>query len=586
MRPTTHIATAVRSMISVITLAIVSAVFAIIGVACTVTPIFAHGGEDHSAPASAPSIAVGGSMLKLVSYPGNLEVFVKYPAPKLNEPVSGRIFFADYATNHPVNPTVIELSFPESALASVTKQPVKLSDGVYEFIAVFKRDTSHTALLKVNVDGIEYLTTLSPFFAGESAEQQLHNHAVIEEKTTGFSIPPWLIVVGLVAVVLLVLWLLRRRRKHLNHAVLVLLSMGSVVGILAHGGEDHSAPQKSGAAAADATAVGLVNISKESQFALGMLTERIAEKTLAQNRRVTGKIVASPNGRAEVFAPQPGRIVSGRAWKIGDRVTKGQTLFSVEQTMTGSERLDLERALIEADRELDEATRDYSRKLSLEGVVAKKEIENAQIRLQSAKERQGALKKGLSQGTRPIAVMAPITGTISASDLTSGESVEVSKQLLEIVNTSTVWIEAQLFEGDLASLPEGAVGIITSPSSPTTYSAKLITVGNVIDPTSRTAPVIFEVKNPDGKLRINASADIQLGMGADVTAIAVPKSAIVESGANAFVIVHQSPEDFRAVQITRGLGSDLTHAQVLSGLKVGDKVVVTGLTHFRGALPH
>ncbi len=579
MRPTTRIAAAILSIVTAVTLSLV-------GFASTTTHAFAHGGEDHSAPASAPSIAVGGSLLKLVSYPGNLEVFVKYPAPKLNEQVTGRIFFADYATNHPVNPAVIEISFPESAWASVTKQPVKLSDGVYEFTAVFKRDTSHTALLKVTVDSIEYLTTLSPFYAGASAEEQLHPQHAVEVLSKGFSIPTWTIIVALVGVALLVFWLLRRRRRHLNHAVLVLLSMGSVVGILAHGGEDHSATQKSGSAVADATAVGLVNISKESQFALGMLTERVAEKTLAQNRRVTGKIVASPNGRAEVFAPQPGRIVSGRAWKIGDRVTKGQTLFSVEQTMTGSERLDLERALIEADRELDEATRDYSRKVSLEGVVAKKEIENAQIRLQSAKVRQGALKKGLSQGTRPIAVTAPITGTISASDLTSGESVEVSKQLLEIVNTSTVWIEAQLFESDLAALPEGAVGIITSPSSPTTYSAKLITVGNVIDPASRTAPVIFEVKNPDGKLRINASADIQLGMGADVMAIAVPKDAIVESGVHAFVIVHQSPEDFRAVQITRGLGSDRTHVQVVSGLKVGDKVVVTGLTHFRAALPH
>lgn len=525
----------------------------------------AHGGEDHSAPASVPSTAIAGSLLKLVSYPGSLEVFVKYPAPHLNEPVTARIYFADYASNHPVNPTVIELSFPSSLGARVTKQPVKLSDGVYEFVAVFSRDTSHTALLKVTVDSIEQLTTLSPFYAGVSAERQLMGTTTTTEKSgDSLSLTTWLLLALLACFALAAFWLIRKRRRHIDAAILGILTTATVV----------------------ATAAGLITISKESQFALGMLTERVAEKTLAQTRRVTGKIVASPNARAEVYAPQPGRIKSGRAWKIGDRVTKGQMLFYVEQTMSGSERLDLERALIEADRELDEATRDYNRKLSLEGVVAKKEIEFAQVRLQSAKERQGALKKGLFQGTRPLAVTAPISGTVSNSDLTSGEYVEVNRQLLEIVNTSTVWIEAQLFEGDLASLPEAAVAIITSPSSPTTYSASLITVGSVIDPVSRTAPVIFEVKNPDGKLRINASADIQIGMGTDVTAIAVPKDAIVESGSNSFVIIHRSPEEFEPVQITRGLGSDRTHVQVAAGLKLGDKVVITGLAHFRSALPH
>lgn len=547
---------------------------------------FAHGGEDHSKPSATPTTSIGGAVLKVVSYPGNLEVLVKYPAPTLNEAVTARIFFADFASNHPVNPSVVELSFPESAGARITKQPVKLSDGVYEFAAVFSRDTSYTALLRLVVADTEQLATLSPFYAGPSAERQLLGTTTAPEKSNeGISMTTWLLVALFACFAVAAFWLIRKRRRHVNAAMLAVLTTMSVVGIVAGGGDDHSHGKSTGTVAADATAVGHVSISKESQFALGMLTERIAEKTLAQTRRVTGKIIASPNARAEVFAPQPGRIVSGRAWKIGDRVTKGQMLFSVEQTMTGSERLDLERALIEADRELDDATRDYNRKLSLEGVVAKKEIESAQVRLESAKQRQTALKRGLSQGTRPIPVISPITGTIANSDLTSGEYVDVSKQLLEIVNTSTVWIEAQLFEGDLASLPKGAVAIITSPSSSETYSATLITVGDVIDPTSRTAPVIFSLKNPDGKLRINSSAEIQIGLGADVIAVAVPKDAIVESGANSFVVIHRSPEEFETVQITKGIGTDRTHVQVVSGVKVGDRVVITGLTHFRTSLP-
>ena len=81
----------------------------------------AHGGEDHSAPAaSQTATAASGAQLTLVSYQGALEIFVKYPAPELNEAVTGRIFFADYATNHPVNPASIVLSFPGALGAKVS----------------------------------------------------------------------------------------------------------------------------------------------------------------------------------------------------------------------------------------------------------------------------------------------------------------------------------------------------------------------------------------------------------------------------------------------------------------------------------
>lgn len=354
--------------------------------------------------------------------------------------------------------------------------------------------------------------------------------------------------------------------------------------VFAHGGEDHSAPATS-ASVADATAVDLIVVAKESQFALGILTERVSERTMVQARRVTGRIIPAANARAEVYAPQSGRLITRRAWKIGDRVSKGQTLFSVEQTLTGTERLDLERDLIEAERELDEASRDHARKRSLEGVVAKKEIEFARIRLDGAKERQAALKEVLSRGTKPVNVAAPISGVIASADVVGGEFVEENKRLLEIVNTSTVWVEAQLFESDLASMPKGTAAVITSASAVGTYTGSLVAVGNVIDPETRTAPVIFAVTNRNEQLKINASADIQISSGTDAAVIAIPKAALVQSGSKTYVVAHRAPEEFGAIPVATGNSVDMTHVQVASGLKLDDKIVVSGLTHFKSDLP-
>jgi hypothetical protein len=175
---------------------------------------FAHGGEDHGAAASHVATPVAsGSQLKLVSYPGTLEVLVKYPAPVLDKPVVGRLFFADYASNHPVDPTGIELSFPGALAAKVTKQPTKVSDGVYAFEAVFVRDTNHTALLKYTYADAEQLASLSPFFAGTSATRQLTAAHTTAVKDEGYSFPGWLLIPIALGLGVLAYVLFRRRRK-------------------------------------------------------------------------------------------------------------------------------------------------------------------------------------------------------------------------------------------------------------------------------------------------------------------------------------------------------------------------------------
>lgn len=179
-----------------------------------VSNAFAHGDEDHGATTGDPAIPTAtGSQLKVVSYPGSLEVLVKYPAPTLHEPVTGRIYFADYATNHPVNPPGIELSFPGNFGTKVTKQPSKVSDGVYSFEAVFTRDTNHTALLKYSYGDAEQLASLSPFYAGTSASRQLIGSGAVASTDSGDHFPSWVLIPISLGLAVLGYVFLKRRRK-------------------------------------------------------------------------------------------------------------------------------------------------------------------------------------------------------------------------------------------------------------------------------------------------------------------------------------------------------------------------------------
>lgn len=376
------------------------------------------------------------------------------------------------------------------------------------------------------------------------------------------------------------------RSKYKIYTAIVLLVSGLIViRAYAHGGEDHSEPSAVQPTSSAQVSSKYITVAKESQFALNILTERVSTQQLEHSRKVAGKISPAANMSAEVFPSQAGRITATRGWKIGDNVAKGQPLFSIEQTLTGTERLGLERDLIDAKKEEDEATRDYQRKKTLEGVVAKKEIEFARIRLESAHERRAALERVLTQGTRPVTVSAPISGTITSSDVVSGEYVEVSKKLMEIVNTSVVWVEAQLFEADVKGLPKNTTATITSPVSVGTFTGRLITVGDVVDPATRTVSAVFEVVNRLGSLKINAAADIDISMGADVQALAVKKEAIVSSGGKQFVFLHRTPEEFEAVEILTENVTSAEYVAVTTGVQEGDRVVISGLSQLRSSLP-
>jgi cobalt-zinc-cadmium efflux system membrane fusion protein len=376
---------------------------------------------------------------------------------------------------------------------------------------------------------------------------------------------------------------------HRGLALACALILGiSALRAFAHGGVDDEPPVKSGTTGVTAqpapTGNSVLTLPKESQFAFQIITEPLLARTLAKSRGVTGIVVPRTDARADLFPPQSGRIKLNHPLKIGDRVTKSQSLFTIEQVMSGIERLSLERDLIDAKRDLDEADRDYTRKKSLAGVVAQKEIELAAIRLKSAKERYAALQHASNVGTAPVAVVAPISGIITQADLVTGEFADVSKRLLEITDVSSVWVEASVYQSDLRDLPPTAAAMITIPSSNLSFTGTLVSTGSTVDPESKTVKLIFAVNNPAGVIKIGENASVLLNTGSPAEVLSVAKSAIVNvAGAN-YVFVHTQPEQFIAKEIATGSAMNETHVEVQSGLELNERVVINGASVLRGKM--
>jgi len=84
------------------------------------------------------------------------------------------------------------------------------------------------------------------------------------------------------------------------------------------------------------------------------------------------------------------------------------------------------------------------------------------------------------------------------------------RKLLTIIDLSTVWVRAEIYERDLPFFQNAPAALIATSAYPgETFRARFQSLGSEIDPDTRTLPVYFEISNPEGKLKVGLRVTIQ-----------------------------------------------------------------------------
>ena len=148
--------------------------------------------------------------------------------------------------------------------------------------------------------------------------------------------------------------------------------------------------------------------------------------------------------------------------------------------------------------------------------------------------------------------------------------------LFMIADLSSVWVNADLYEDQLAYIKHGAAVKIKTPAYPNeTFDARVDQIGSTLDPDKHTVSVRCVVGNAQGRLKPGMFATVVLRAAATETTITVPLSAIVVEGDRRSVFIEESPGKYikRAV----ATGTEIDGAVVIrTGLKEGERVVVRG----------
>jgi RND family efflux transporter MFP subunit len=303
--------------------------------------------------------------------------------------------------------------------------------------------------------------------------------------------------------------------------------------------------------------------------------------------------VVEPNAYAQVVVTP---LVAGRITRVlvglGDHVRQGQAMahiFSPDLAEAQTRYLSARAELVAHDRELQRtgklekigaASRQELERVEAEHTARKTSLESARSRLELLGVSRAAID-GLSPGDSVAAttsVPAPIAGVVTERLANVGLNVDTASKLFTVVDLSTVWVVADVYEQDFSRVRIGSPAIVA-----TTAYADLVLHGRIsyidpqLNPQTRTARARIEVPNARRQLRLGMYADVLLeGSGRDSAAL-IPQSAVqnVRDRHVVYLANPREPGKFieREVRLGQAIGQQV---EVLTGAKPGDFVVAEG----------
>lgn len=382
-----------------------------------------------------------------------------------------------------------------------------------------------------------------------------------------------------VATAAILLWRSRRRVPAVALIVAAIL-IQPVAPIMAHEGEDHSKDAPEGAipaATATAgngdsavrTADGAIVALKPLQRIIALRTVVAAAGEASPTISLTGRIIADPQSGGLVQSTTGGRIVAaGGLPLIGQRVRAGQALATIEPTLQAIDQADIARELADIDQQIALAANRAARVRRLDGLVPRREIEEAQITLAGLRSRRAAL--GRARSARETLV-APISGIVSAVPVRVGQVVTAETTLFEIIDPSRLFVEANIFDRRSISYGSRAIG---RAADGTTF--QLVFAGAGLADRGSAGQGQFRLVGAPPGLRVGEPVTIEVSAGSPVAGVVVPRASVL-TGENglASVFVKQGPERFAARPV-RTAPLDATHVVLLSGVRIGERVVTAG----------
>ena len=252
----------------------------------------------------------------------------------------------------------------------------------------------------------------------------------------------------------------------------------------------------------------------------------------------------------------------------GDRVRKGETIMLLDDAVLRNQISEVQTQYSLAKTAFERQKRLWEQKIGSE------------MAFLQAKTKKNALAKKLNTLRSQLAkfrVKAPISGTLDDLMTKEGEMAAPQRAVARIVNLDKVYVQADVSEQYLTQIKKGTPVVIDFPEINRSMQAHVNYVGNFIHPRNRTFKIRVNLKNTNGDLKPNLTANIKIKDFETAKAIVLPWSIVQQDReGNNFVFVLEPAKDkgvYKAVKKVVKTGPDYKGKVVIeSGLKEGDMV--------------
>ena len=293
-----------------------------------------------------------------------------------------------------------------------------------------------------------------------------------------------------------------------------------------------------------------IHLSKAQFETAKMETGQMAEKPFAEAVQTSGIIDVPPQSRA-VISAFAGGYIKNTPLLVGDRVSKGQRLVTLENP----EFITLQQNYLEIAEQLAYLKSEYERQqiMVAEKITSQKSFLKAESEYKSNLARYNSLKKNLEMlNINPASVQAgnivsavniysPIAGNVTQVFVNTGTYVSPADRIMEIMDTDHIHLELKVFEKDLLGLKRGQEILFTVPeASDSVFRGEVHLVGTAIDPKTRTALIHGHIAEKD-EHNFTAGMFVEAHIVTDTSKHwALPENAVVEMEGKQYVLEVES----------------------------------------------
>ena len=319
-----------------------------------------------------------------------------------------------------------------------------------------------------------------------------------------------------------------------------------------------------------AAMIGHVALSPAQRVMANVATAEARREDLNREINAVGIVQYDQSRQAKVTAWIAGRIDKLHVSAVGDYVGRDRPVAEVYSP----ELLASQQEYLLAVKSRDQLKNSPIPSISQNGEGL---VESAKQRLMlfGVKESQIAELEKAGKPNIRLPIYTPLSGVVIEKMVQQGQYVNTGDVLFNIADLSRVWVEIEVYENEFPNIRIGQRVEIQSQSFPgKPFSGRIAFIYPFLDPKTRTVKARVEMANPGMKLKpdmfVRALIKVALGK-----AIVVPVTAVIDTGKRQVAWVETAPGMFEPRDVQLGQRTD-DRVQVLSGLKSGDKVAVSG----------